>query len=232
MENTRLSRLYPDPNKTDKSFNDRETGEKEGELDAKEKKAYHSLPLSHSWQLETPKHRVHEEQIQATSSPCSDSATHLFNQGAQKGELVEDKDADDGLEKPLTTLSPDQERVLKLVLKGCNVFFTGPAGSGKSQILEHIKYHLKKRNTTFAVTAPTGIAAVLIGGETIYSWSGVGKGDKGILEYLNKARTNSGSRRASKNKTAGWKKTDGWKKTEVLIIDEVSMVGNDFRGRG
>ncbi|KAF3940125.1 hypothetical protein ABW19_dt0209272 [Dactylella cylindrospora] len=36
------------------------------------------------------------------------------------------------IEKPTIPLTPDQDKILQAVLKGENVFFTGPAGSGKS----------------------------------------------------------------------------------------------------
>ena len=117
--------------------------------------------------------------------------------------------------KPEISLSPDQTRVLQLVLEGKNVFFTGPAGSGKSLILEHVKYHLSKQKKTFAITAPTGVAAAQLGGSTIHSFSGVGLGDKGLREYVGMS---------TRNWTKIWEKRQSWRSTEVLIIDEISMV--------
>ena len=119
------------------------------------------------------------------------------------------------VKRPEIRLSTEQTRVLQLVLEGKNVFFTGPAGTGKSLVLEHVKYHLFKLNKTYAITAPTGVAAAQLGGSTINSFSGVGLGDKGLKEYLGMS-------------TRGWTKIgerkESWESTDVLIIDEISMV--------
>ena len=125
------------------------------------------------------------------------------------------------VKKPEIDLSPKQTRVLQLFLEGKNVFFTGPAGTGKSLVLEHVKYHLFKLNKTYAITAPTGVAAAQLGGSTINSFSGVGLGDKGLKEYLGMSttgRTKIGERRGS------------WISTKVLIIDEISMVRDHLLG--
>lgn len=132
---------------------------------------------------------------------------------AEKANEIDDEDN----QLPEIALSAEQNRVLKLVLDGKNVFFTGPAGSGKTLLLKHIKYHLTVKGKGFAITAPTGAAAELINGVTINSWSGVGKGDKGILEYLGEARG-----RQTISQTA----VVSWRNVEVLIVDEVSMVGH------
>ena len=62
---------------------------------------------------------------------------------------------------------------------GRNVAVTGVAGSGKSNVLHHIRAWLKSthgsRYSEFvAVTAPTGSAAVNIGGQTLHSVMGCG----------------------------------------------------------
>lgn len=119
--------------------------------------------------------------------------------------------------EPKIPLTPDQDRVLQLVLGGENVFFTGPAGSGKSLILEHVKYHLYMRKRKYAVTAPTGIAAVQLNGTTIHSFAGVGIGALGLRSYV-------GMSMSTNTNTQIGKRKDAWETTEVLIIDEVSMV--------
>jgi ATP-dependent DNA helicase PIF1 len=73
-------------------------------------------------------------------------------------------------------LNDEQEGVLNVVKSGANVFFTGTAGTGKSYLLCHIIAELRKqyRPDQIAITAPTGIAAVNVGGQTIHSFVGCG----------------------------------------------------------
>jgi len=122
-------------------------------------------------------------------------------------------------EEPAIPLTPEQARVLDHVKAGENVFFTGPAGSGKSLILAHIKYLLHRSGLKFAVTAPTGIAAVLIGGTTIHSFAGVGKGERSVIYYCNRQQNRADKQKKSKNQ---------WEETDVLIIDEISMLVPDL----
>jgi sigma54-dependent transcription regulator len=60
----------------------------------------------------------------------------------------------------VASCSPEQRRILDLVSDGKNVFFTGPAGVGKSfvmkQIIELFKSQGKKEMSDFFVTASTG----------------------------------------------------------------------------
>ena len=134
---------------------------------------------------------------------------------AEQDQPKKPRDLVQRVRKPKISLSPDQTRVLQLVLEGKNVFFTGPAGSGKSLILEHVKYHLSKQKKDYRITAPTGVAAAQLGGSTIHSFSGVGLGDKGLREYVGMS---------TRNWTKIGEKRQSWRSTEVLIIDEISMV--------
>lgn len=114
-------------------------------------------------------------------------------------------------------LSDEQLAVLDLVLnKRENVFFTGPAGTGKSFLLKKIiegltiKY-LGNSTGRVAVTASTGLAANTIGGKTLHSFAGIKLGNAPTKELIADIH---------KNKTS-WER---WTGVEVLIIDEVSMV--------
>ena len=64
-------------------------------------------------------------------------------------------------------LAQEQENALQEMLSGKNVFLTGEAGTGKSTIVKEFKRRINK-NCVFL--APTGIAAVNIGGSTIHSF--------------------------------------------------------------
>jgi ribonuclease D len=76
-------------------------------------------------------------------------------------------------------LSPEQQSAAKNVIEhNNNVFITGSAGTGKSYLLRYIIQELRKKYgfAEVAVTAPTGIAAVNIGGSTVHSFAGLGIG--------------------------------------------------------
>lgn len=62
-------------------------------------------------------------------------------------------------------LSDEQLKVLHMVKAGRNVFFTGPAGTGKSVLLREIMATLRSADppVSVAVTASTGIAGINIG---------------------------------------------------------------------
>jgi hypothetical protein len=72
-------------------------------------------------------------------------------------------------------LSEEQEKVAKLVLKGENVFLTGAAGCGKTVTLKEILRRLAMKKKKVQVVAPTGIAALPLGGRTTYSFAGVSR---------------------------------------------------------
>jgi ATP-dependent DNA helicase PIF1 len=71
-------------------------------------------------------------------------------------------------------LNQEQRKVLDLTIQGKSIFYTGSAGTGKSFLLQRIIRSLELLNKKIAVTAPTGIAAVNVGGITIHSFSGIG----------------------------------------------------------
>jgi ATP-dependent DNA helicase PIF1 len=79
-------------------------------------------------------------------------------------------------------LSPEQNYAFEKFKKGENIFLTGPGGSGKSKLIQHIIDYAKKEQKSYQVCALTGCAAVLLkcGGKTIHSWSGIklARGDR------------------------------------------------------
>ncbi|KAL1916748.1 uncharacterized protein VTP21DRAFT_5452 [Calcarisporiella thermophila] len=116
-------------------------------------------------------------------------------------------------------LSEEQEGVLKAVINGESVFFTGSAGTGKSVLLRAIVKNLKSkyrnRPEAVAVTASTGMAACNIGGCTVHSFAGIGLGNGTIDQIIS---------RVIKNR----KSAERWRALEVLIIDEISMLSADL----
>ncbi|QEO09007.1 ATP-dependent DNA helicase [Protaetiibacter larvae] len=64
-------------------------------------------------------------------------------------------------------LSPEQEAVFAAIeTTREHIFVTGRAGTGKSTLLEHLAGNTSKQ---LAVCAPTGVAALNVGGQTIHS---------------------------------------------------------------
>ena len=64
-------------------------------------------------------------------------------------------------------LTPEQEAVFDAIeLSMEHVFVTGRAGTGKSTLLQHLAARTSKR---LAICAPTGVAALNVGGQTIHS---------------------------------------------------------------
>lgn len=107
----------------------------------------------------------------------------------------------------------DQKLALDIMLRGESVFLTGPAGSGKTYVLNQFIKKARKEGMVVAVTATTGLAATHLNGTTIHAWSGLGVRDElepGFFENFRKDR----------------KKII--KEADVLVIDEISML-HDFR---
>lgn len=118
------------------------------------------------------------------------------------------------------SLSAEQQYVLDLVVnKGQSVFFTGPAGTGKSVLMRAIIHKLKKKwardPERLGITASTGLAACNIGGMTLHSFSGIGLGKEDAPTLVKKIRRNT-------------KAKQRWLRTRALIIDEVSMVDGEL----
>ena len=104
-------------------------------------------------------------------------------------------------------LSEEQQRLFDYIESTeNNIFITGRAGTGKSTLLTHLIEHTDKN---VAVCAPTGVAALNVGGSTIHSLFGF---PFGILEPQDVRRHLS---RRTREVLAA---------IDVLVIDEVSMV--------
>lgn len=106
-------------------------------------------------------------------------------------------------------LNPIFQKALDLIEKGDSVFITGRAGTGKSTLLRHWRQHTKRNH---AVLAPTGVAAVNVGGQTIHSFFGF-KPD--ITEAKVKRLKPPEDQLL-------------YKKLETIVIDEISMVRADL----
>ena len=113
-------------------------------------------------------------------------------------------------------MNTEQQRAFDAIETGKNIFLTGPAGTGKSFVINEIKKWAISKNKKFAITALTGCAAVLIGGRTLHSTLGLGIGDKPIDVLVHKMK------RCNKAQYARIQALD------ILVIDEVSMMSDDI----
>jgi ATP-dependent exoDNAse (exonuclease V) alpha subunit len=92
-----------------------------------------------------------------------------------------------------------------------NFFITGKAGTGKSSLLQYFKYKSKKR---LVVVAPTGVAALNVGGQTIHSLFCIPP------TFLSKEKLND-LRVYPKTKFL-------LRNIDTVVIDEISMVRADL----
>src|SRR3989344_980035 len=104
-----------------------------------------------------------------------------------------------------------QDEAFEILKTGRNVFVTGPAGSGKTHLINRYITYLREHDIDIGITASTGIAATHMGGVTIHSWAGIG-----IASHLSPYELE-----AMLEKGYLYKR---FEKVKVLIIDEVSML--------
>jgi ATP-dependent exoDNAse (exonuclease V) alpha subunit len=104
-------------------------------------------------------------------------------------------------------LSTEFNYALERMEAGANLFITGRAGTGKSTLLQIFKRSSRKN---VVVLAPTGVAALNVGGQTIHSFFNF---PPRLLQSKD-VRPNRRNKRVFDN-------------LETLVIDEISMVRAD-----
>lgn len=148
-------------------------------------------------------------------------------------------------------MNQKQNLIIKCFLKKQNILMTGAAGSGKSFVCNAIKEMIEKQNRfnlgfdkeitftqnpdenffvnyekeiKFGVTSMTGISAQNIQGYTLHSFLGIGLATKPVDDLYNtimKTKTKIG-------KLIYYPLQQLWKDLDILIIDEISMMGMEL----
>ena len=108
-------------------------------------------------------------------------------------------------------ISPEMQSAINAVSKGKSIFITGRAGTGKSTLLTYLREEVLKDN--FVVVAPTGVAAINVGGSTIHKFFGFLPDI--TFQHIEGAEYHPRSQKIMKN-------------LKTLIIDEISMVRADL----
>lgn len=110
-------------------------------------------------------------------------------------------------------LSSEQKEALKRIEgSNANFFITGKAGTGKSVLLCAFINSTRKK---VAVVAPTGIAAINVGGQTIHSFFGL---EPSLQNPFDRESVNSGLTPNQRKLLV---------ELDTLVIDEISMVRVD-----
>jgi ATP-dependent DNA helicase PIF1 len=101
---------------------------------------------------------------------------------------------------------------MEYALAGKNIFITGSGGTGKSMLISDLKARLENTicKGLIGMTAMTGCAATITGGQTLHSLLGLTPKTYTCEDIVNKVR--------------GSKYLYVWQLLKVLIIDEVSML--------
>lgn len=232
----------PDPKKKSLKRDSTDSAPRSGPPPAKKR----SLPRDWKDEASTPLEQDDVQRVKASATPAPKKKNELPWESTQSAikeqrKQLKDRNKKSDLDSAVSTedirtatddqgrrkakvsaisLSSEQQQVIDLVVKEKkSVFFTGPAGTGKSVLMRAIIAELKKKwardPERLSVTASTGLAACNIGGMTLHSFAGIGLGKEDVPSLVKKIRRNA----KAKNR---------WLRTSTLIIDEVSMVDGEL----
>ena len=104
-------------------------------------------------------------------------------------------------------INEDFRAALSLIEQGRSLFVTGKAGTGKSTLLRYFRATTKR---SVAVVAPTGLAAINVGGQTLHSF----------FKFA--------PRLIDPDRLPPSRNADVLQRLDTLVVDEVSMVRADL----
>lgn len=112
----------------------------------------------------------------------------------------------------IISLTTDQQQAFQTVMSGVDTFVTGGAGTGKSALVRKVIHEFEQQGKNIVICAPTGIAAVNVGGTTIHKAFGFSKGPC-ITEKTSKLTIRTPKLISM---------------ADVILIDEISMCRLDM----
>ncbi|MDE6611267.1 MAG: AAA family ATPase [Muribaculaceae bacterium] len=128
--------------------------------------------------------------------------------------------ASDTADSDIDFANPEFRRLVQMVEDtNQSIFLTGKAGTGKSTFLRYIIGHTAKK---CAVLAPTGIAAVNVGGQTLHSFFHL------PLQPVLPDDPDFHSSRPRDRLSLTGRSIKLFKEIELIVIDEISMVRADI----
>ncbi len=130
--------------------------------------------------------------------------------------MIEDYNKENNVENNFITLSDTQELAFDMFKESKNLLIIGAAGTGKSKLINEMKYYITQQTMQkIVVTATTGVAAYNINGLTINAFLGIGTGDQDIDTIIRKVQRKPPLRDRIRN-------------VDILVIDEISMMSAEL----
>ena len=134
---------------------------------------------------------------------------------------------------PGLVLSDAQDRALRAIRTGRNLLLQGPAGTGKSVVVELAVKTLRAAHKRVAVAAPTAAAAFLVGGCTLHSllsplpqYSTADQLVAGLSHWLRTQVQHDGARNTKSQKRQ--MRHLAFSTLDVIFLDETSMLRPDL----